>query len=212
MLRAKPVAGLKVIDPAVQLGCPLVVGSTSVLDVVPDVPGWERSSGVVRDDGVMVWGVDDFGAWLVGQLADASRRRLTELILGGKFEQALRQVGAAAGWAAASELSPGDPDRAAHLARVLNEVFAVQVPDAAAAGATVLEVIQAGVVAQVVVLGDPCLTTVAGVSSAAEQLAGSRPNRMIRNGVYIPSPTHEYSIRKFELGIGSLSVMVPRQC
>jgi hypothetical protein len=132
-------------------------------------PDGRLCSGVVRDDGVMVWGVDDFGAWLVGQLADASRRRLTELILGGKFEQALRQAGAAAVWAAASELSPGDPDRAAHLARVLNEVFAVRVPDAAAAGGTVLEVIQAGVVAQVAVLEDPCLTTVAGVSSAAAE-------------------------------------------
>jgi hypothetical protein len=119
----------------------------------------------LRDD-VLVWVVDGLGAWLVEQLADAGRRKLTALVLGDEFERALREAGAAAVVAAAGELSRGDRERAEHLARVIRQVFTVRVPGAAAAGGNVLEMLHGGVAAQVGVLEDPGLTIWAGISPA----------------------------------------------
>ena len=41
----------------------------------------------------MPWVADDLGAWLVGLLADAGRKKLTTLILGTEQERALRLAG-----------------------------------------------------------------------------------------------------------------------
>ena len=40
----------------------------------------------------MVFVVDDLAAWLVGLLADAGRKKLTTLVLGGAQERALQQA------------------------------------------------------------------------------------------------------------------------
>jgi hypothetical protein len=44
----------------------------------------------------MVSVADDLGAWLVGLLADAGRKKLTTLVLGTDQEQALRSAATAA--------------------------------------------------------------------------------------------------------------------
>jgi len=44
----------------------------------------------------MVFLADDLGAWLVGLLADAGRRKLTDLLLGDELDRALRQAATAA--------------------------------------------------------------------------------------------------------------------
>jgi tetratricopeptide (TPR) repeat protein len=120
----------------------------------------------------VVWVADDFAAWLVGVLADAGRRRLTDLLLGSEFERALGQAATAAVEATADRLSLGNAERAAHLARVINEVFRVTAPDSVMTGTTVLEAVQAGVTAQVAVLEDPSLTAEPGLSSAAAEGIG----------------------------------------
>jgi hypothetical protein len=40
----------------------------------------------------VVFVVDDLAAWLVGLLADAGRKKLTTLVLGGAQERALQQA------------------------------------------------------------------------------------------------------------------------
>jgi hypothetical protein len=42
----------------------------------------------------VVFVADDLGAWLIGLLADAGRKKLTALILGSDQERALRQAAA----------------------------------------------------------------------------------------------------------------------
>ena len=54
----------------------------------------------------VVFVADALGAWLVEQLADAGRKKLTELILGSEQERALRRAADAAVWATAEEMSP----------------------------------------------------------------------------------------------------------
>jgi hypothetical protein len=63
---------------------------------------------------VVVFAADDFGAWLVGLLADAGRRRLTTWVLGTEQERALRQAATAAVGLTAAELAPGGGDQAEH--------------------------------------------------------------------------------------------------
>ena len=50
--------------------------------------GWET--------GGVVFVADDLGAWLVGLLAEAGRRRLTTLVVGSDQQRALRQAATAA--------------------------------------------------------------------------------------------------------------------
>jgi tetratricopeptide (TPR) repeat protein len=129
----------------------------------------------------MVAGADDLGAWLVGVLADAGRRKLIAVVLGDDLDRALRQAAAAAVRATAREACPGDEDRAGRVAMVVGEVFAAAVPGAVLAGpGTVLEGLQAGIAGQLAVLDDAELTgtgmssgDVLGVSGGvlAEQLS-----------------------------------------
>jgi hypothetical protein len=113
----------------------------------------------------MVWVADDLAAWLVEQLADAGRRRLADFVLGDEFERALEQAATAAVRATANELSPGDADRAEHLAMVISERFGTPVPDVPTGRMTVLETLRTGIAQQVAVLEDPELTET-GMSSA----------------------------------------------
>jgi hypothetical protein len=107
----------------------------------------------------VVFVADDLGAWLVGLLADAGRKKLTKLVLGDAQERALQQAAIAAAQDTADELSPSDSQRAEQIAMVINQVFRAPMPDAPSAGpVTLLEGLQAGVARQLAVLDDPSLT------------------------------------------------------
>jgi hypothetical protein len=119
--------------------------------------GWETAG--------VVFVVDAFGVWLVEQLADAGRKKLTELILGDEQDRALRQAADMAIRATAAEVSP--PDGGAEQAvMVIGQVFSEPVPDAPRAGPVMLlEGLQAGIARQLAVLDDASLTGT-GQSSA----------------------------------------------
>ena len=114
----------------------------------------------------MVFVADALGGWLVGQLADAGRKKLTELVLGSEQERALRRAADAAVWATAEELSPSGGEQAGQAAMVINQVFRAPVPGAPPAGpAMLLESLQAGIAGQLAVLDNAGLTGT-GQSSA----------------------------------------------
>jgi hypothetical protein len=120
--------------------------------------GWETAG--------VVFVVDAFGAWLVEQLADAGRKKLTELILGDEHDRALRQAADAAIRATAAEVSPLDSRRAEQAVMVIGQVFSEPAPDAPRAGPVMLlEGLQAGIARQLAVLGVASLTGT-GQSSA----------------------------------------------
>jgi hypothetical protein len=113
---------------------------------------------------------DDLGAWLVGLLADAGRRKLTKLVLGDDQESALRSAATAAIQRTAEELDADDDEQAGHVALVISQVFSEPASGARLAGqATVLEALQAGIVGQLAVLDDASLTGTE--QSAADVLA-----------------------------------------
>jgi len=98
----------------------------------------------------VVFVVDDVGAWLVGLLADAGRKRLTSLVLGDAPERTLQQAAIAAAQDTADELSPSDNQRAGQI--VITEVFRTPGPDPPLAGmATLVEGLQAGITGQLAV-------------------------------------------------------------
>jgi hypothetical protein len=135
---------------------------------------------------------DDLGAWLIGLLADAGRKKLTTLVLGSDQERALRQAAAAAIESTASELAPTSSDQDEQLAMVVSEVFRQPGPDAALARrATLLEALQAGIAENLAVLDDPALTgtehssaELLGVSGGvlAETLAGHLVREILLRG------------------------------
>ena len=71
----------------------------------------------------MVFVADALGGWLVGQLADVARKKLTELVLGSEQERALRRAADVVVWATAEEMSPASGGQAGELAMVISEVF-----------------------------------------------------------------------------------------
>ena len=114
----------------------------------------------------MVFVADALGGWLVGQLADAGRKKLTELVLGSEQERALRAAANAAVLATAEEMHPAGGDAAGQVAMVISEVFRDPAPDAPLAGPVMLlEGLRAGIAGQLVVLDDAGLTGT-GQSSA----------------------------------------------
>ena len=111
----------------------------------------------------MVFVADALGGWLVGQLADAGRRKLTELVLGSEQERALRRAADVAVWTTAEEMSPSGGEQAA---MVISEVFRDPVPATPLTGPVMLlEGLQAGIAGQLAVLDDAGLTGT-GQSSA----------------------------------------------
>jgi hypothetical protein len=90
--------------------------------------GWQTAD--------VVFVTDVLGGWLVGQLADAGRKKLTELVLGSEQERALRRAADAAVWTTAEELSPSGGEQTRQVAMVISEVFRDPVPDAPLAGAS----------------------------------------------------------------------------
>ena len=156
-----------------------------------------RLAGVVRtpwarETADVVFVADDLGAWLVGLLADAGRRKLTVMVLGSEQERALRQAAAAAVQLTAVELASGSDEQAGRLAMVISEVFREPVPDGPLAGqATLLEALHAGIAEKLAVLDDVSLTgtgqssaDVLGVqgSVVAEKLAGHLVREVILRG------------------------------
>jgi hypothetical protein len=110
--------------------------------------------------------VDAFVAWLVALLGDASRKKLTMLVLGSEQERALHQAATAAIQFTAKELDRSGGQQAGQLAMVVNEVSGQPTPDAPLAGqATLLEALQAGIAERLAVLDDADLTGT-GQSSA----------------------------------------------
>ena len=87
---------------------------------------------------------DDLGAWLVGLLADAGRKRLTTVVLGSDQERAMRQAATVAVKLTAGDLRPESDEQAEELAMMVSEVFWAPVSEAQIRGqATVLETLQA---------------------------------------------------------------------
>jgi hypothetical protein len=120
--------------------------------------GWQTAG--------VVFVADALGGWLVGQLADAGRKKLTELVLGSEQERALRRAADTAVWATAEEMSPSGGEQAGQVAMVISEVFRDPAPDAPLAGpGMLLEGLQAGIAGQLAVLDDAGLTGT-GQSSA----------------------------------------------
>ena len=134
----------------------------------------------------MAFVVDDLGAWLVGLLADAGRRKLVTFVLGDEQVRALHQACRAALTATAAELRPGDAAAADEVAMVVGEVFTTPGPQPAGEHGTLLEDLQAGIAAQLAVLDDPDITTEPGWSSAdalgvsAAQVAEKLASRLVR--------------------------------
>jgi hypothetical protein len=108
----------------------------------------------------VVFVADDLGAWLVGLLADAGRKKLTALVLGSDQERAVRKAATAAVQDTAAEMN-----LSVDQAERLSKVFRKLVPDARLAGSvTMLEALQAGIARQLAVLDAD--RTGAGQSSA----------------------------------------------
>ena len=117
---------------------------------------------------------DDLGAWLVGLLADAGRKKLTALALGSEQQWALRKAATAAVQSSAVELRPDDAEQASQLARVVDQVFTAPVPGVPLAGdVTMLEELSAGIAGQLAVLDDASLTGKGQSSAAVEGLTAA---------------------------------------
>jgi hypothetical protein len=99
-----------------------------------------------------VFVVDDLLGWLVGLAADAGRKKLVTLVLGTDQERALRPAVEAAVAATAAQLAPSK-GQADQLATAIGEVFHGAPKVALAGQGTLLEALQAGITAQVAVLG-----------------------------------------------------------
>ena len=118
----------------------------------------------------MVFVAEALGGWLVGQLADAGRKKLTELVIGSEQERALRRAADVAVWATAEEVSLSGGAQAGQVATVISEVFRDPVPEAPLAGPVMLlERLQAGIAGQLAVLDDAGLT---GTGQSAADVLG----------------------------------------
>jgi hypothetical protein len=136
---------------------------------------------------------DDLGAWLVGALADAGRRKLTTLILGSEQDRALRRAATAAVGEVAADVRPYDAAGADDLARIISQVFNELLPTSAGSRATLLEDLRAGIAGQLAVLDDPSQTgtdvssaALLGVSGAdlADLLTARLTSEIIRDGAH----------------------------
>ena len=111
-----------------------------------------------------------FATWLLGQLADAGRRRLTTFLLGDEQERALRVAANAAIRMTARDVCPGDGPQADQVTMVIDQVFGELVADAPVARqATLLRALQAGITARLAPLDDADLT---GTGTSSAELLG----------------------------------------
>ena len=123
----------------------------------------------------MVFVADDLGAWLVGLLADASRKKLIVLVLGSDQERALRQAATAAVRETAEEVSPSDSQQAEQIVGVISEVFRAPRPTSSplSGPVTLLEGLQAAIAGQLAVLDDASLTGTGQSSSDVLEVPGT---------------------------------------
>ena len=150
----------------------------------------------------MVFVAEALGGWLIGQVADAGRKRLGTWLLGSDQERALQQAATAAILATARQLRPGpatadDPQGADHLARVIDQVFQ-QAPtptESLAEHPTLLQGLQAGAAARLAVLEDAQITgtgqssaAVLGVSAASLRLTVAAVTCAAADGSTATSP------------------------
>jgi tetratricopeptide (TPR) repeat protein len=118
----------------------------------------------------MVLLAGSFASWMLGQVADAGRKRLSVWVLGTDQERALRRVADVAVQRTARELCPEDIEQAAAMAMVINQLFSDPVPpEAPPEDATLLEAIQAQIARQLAPLDDPELT---GTGRSSSELLG----------------------------------------
>ena len=107
----------------------------------------------------VVFVADDLGAWLVGLLADAFRKKVTAFVLGSDQERALRRVATKAVLAIAMEVSPSSGERAEEIAMAVNEVFGEPAPAVWLAGEVpLLEGLRDGIARKLAVLDDASIT------------------------------------------------------
>jgi hypothetical protein len=140
----------------------------------------------------MAFVADDLAAWLVGQLAERGRKRLTTFVFGTEQERALRSAATAAVEQVGRELHPDNDEQAEHVALVISQVFREPVSAAPLAEhQTVLEALQAGIAGQLAVLDDASLTgqrqssaDLLGVSGTvlAEKLTGNLLREIVVRG------------------------------
>ncbi len=126
----------------------------------------------------MVFVVDDLAAWLVGLLADAGRKKLTEFMFGDEQERALRPTASAAVQQTLHDLSPAGDEQAMRLAVAVRKALNRKAPKKSELAApltgqgTLLEALHASIAAQLAEMDDPDLTGIArpaavlGVSGA----------------------------------------------
>jgi hypothetical protein len=110
-----------------------------------------------------------FATWLLEQLADAGRKRLTTLLLGDEQERAVRVAASAAIGLTAERFHPAGGRPTEHLAMVIDQVFAEPVPAAPVGDVTLLEALHSGITAQLALLDDPELT---GTGKSSAELLG----------------------------------------
>jgi hypothetical protein len=107
----------------------------------------------------MAFVADDLGAWLIGLLAEGTRRKLISFVLGGEVERALHAAATAAIELTATALWAGDAAQAEYAAMVINEVFHTPASEAVVAQqVTMLQALEAGIAGQLAVLDDVSLT------------------------------------------------------
>lgn len=122
----------------------------------------------------VVFVADDLVSWLIGMLADTGRKKLANLIHGTDQERELRAAATAAIERTAAELSPGDDERAAELAMVVDHVFRESVrPEQLAVRQTLLEALGAGIATQIAVLDDADLTETGQSSADVLEVSGT---------------------------------------
>jgi hypothetical protein len=111
-----------------------------------------------------------FATWLLEQLADAGRSRLTRFLLGDELERALRSAANEAIRLTVEDLRPWGGPEAEQLAMVIDQVFGDSPPVAPMAGhVTFLHALQAGISARVAPLSDADLT---GTGTSSAELLG----------------------------------------
>jgi hypothetical protein len=109
--------------------------------------------------GAAVFVADDLEAWLVGLVADAGRKKLTEIVLGSDQDRALRRSATAAVDALAAELCAGDAKAAEQLALVVSHVFGEPIPgEPLVRQPTVWRLLQERVAQQLAVSDDRAVT------------------------------------------------------
>lgn len=134
---------------------------------------------------------DDLGAWLIGLLAEAGRKRLIALVLGSEQERAVRDAAAAAVRDTAAEMNLS-AEQARQLAMVVKSAFREPLQDAPSARSVMmLELLQTGIAGHLTALDDVgraaaihSPTGVLGVSGAvlAEKLTGHLVQQIVLRG------------------------------